>query len=89
VRRDPELSVVQESLDQVVLANRLGIDAAWAVEHHFLVERARRDRTRMLRCTGMHLGQTDPEDVPDAVGLFAGSGNGAVQDPGDGSDPHG
>ena len=35
-----ELSVVQESLDQVALADRLGIDAAWAVEHHFLEEYA-------------------------------------------------
>jgi alkanesulfonate monooxygenase SsuD/methylene tetrahydromethanopterin reductase-like flavin-dependent oxidoreductase (luciferase family) len=35
-----ELTVVQESLDQVALADRLGIDAAWAVEHHFLEEYA-------------------------------------------------
>jgi alkanesulfonate monooxygenase SsuD/methylene tetrahydromethanopterin reductase-like flavin-dependent oxidoreductase (luciferase family) len=37
---DAELRVVQESLDQVALADRLGLDAAWAVEHHFLEEYA-------------------------------------------------
>jgi alkanesulfonate monooxygenase SsuD/methylene tetrahydromethanopterin reductase-like flavin-dependent oxidoreductase (luciferase family) len=37
---EAELRVVQEALDQVVLADRLGIDTAWAVEHHFLEEYA-------------------------------------------------
>jgi alkanesulfonate monooxygenase SsuD/methylene tetrahydromethanopterin reductase-like flavin-dependent oxidoreductase (luciferase family) len=33
-----ELRLYQEALDQVELADRLGIDYAWEVEHHFLEE---------------------------------------------------
>ena len=33
-----ELKLYQEALDQVELADRLGIDYAWEVEHHFLEE---------------------------------------------------
>lgn len=33
-----ELRVYQESLDQVELADRLGLDYVWEVEHHFLEE---------------------------------------------------
>ncbi|MFT4572476.1 MAG: alkanesulfonate monooxygenase SsuD [Hyphomicrobiaceae bacterium] len=33
-----EHRLFHEALDQVVLADRLGIDHAWAVEHHFLEE---------------------------------------------------
>src|SRR3989442_7716903 len=33
-----ELRLIQEALDQVELADRLGIDFAWEVEHHFLEE---------------------------------------------------
>ncbi len=33
-----ELQLFQEALDQVELADRLGIDYAWEVEHHFLEE---------------------------------------------------
>jgi alkanesulfonate monooxygenase SsuD/methylene tetrahydromethanopterin reductase-like flavin-dependent oxidoreductase (luciferase family) len=33
-----ELQLFQEALDQVELADRLGIDHAWEVEHHFLEE---------------------------------------------------
>src|SRR5262245_30756014 len=33
-----ELRLFQEALDQVELADRLGIDFAWEVEHHFLGE---------------------------------------------------
>ena len=35
---DAELDLFQEALDQVELADRLGIDYAWEVEHHFLEE---------------------------------------------------
>ncbi len=35
---DDELNLIREGLDQVELADRLGIDHAWAVEHHFLEE---------------------------------------------------
>jgi alkanesulfonate monooxygenase SsuD/methylene tetrahydromethanopterin reductase-like flavin-dependent oxidoreductase (luciferase family) len=35
---DSELQLFQEALDQVELADRLGIDYAWEVEHHFLEE---------------------------------------------------
>ncbi len=37
-REDTELRVFQEALDQVELADRLGIDFVWEVEHHFLEE---------------------------------------------------
>jgi alkanesulfonate monooxygenase SsuD/methylene tetrahydromethanopterin reductase-like flavin-dependent oxidoreductase (luciferase family) len=33
-----ELHLFQDALDQVELADRLGIDYAWEVEHHFLEE---------------------------------------------------
>src|SRR5207249_7879354 len=33
-----ELQLFQDALDQVELADRLGIDFAWEVEHHFLEE---------------------------------------------------
>ena len=35
---DVELRLYQEALDQVELADRLGIDYVWEVEHHFLEE---------------------------------------------------
>jgi alkanesulfonate monooxygenase SsuD/methylene tetrahydromethanopterin reductase-like flavin-dependent oxidoreductase (luciferase family) len=35
-----ELALFQQALDQVELADRLGIDHAWEVEHHFLEEYA-------------------------------------------------
>jgi len=35
---DAEHKLVQEALHQIELADRLGIDYAWAVEHHFLEE---------------------------------------------------
>ena len=37
-REGAELQLFQEALDQVELADRLGIDYAWEVEHHFLEE---------------------------------------------------
>ena len=35
---DSEQRLFQDALDQVELADRLGIDHAWEVEHHFLEE---------------------------------------------------
>lgn len=35
---DSELELVQNALTEVELADRLGIDFAWAVEHHFMEE---------------------------------------------------
>ena len=35
---DDERRLVQDALSQVELADRLGLDYAWAVEHHFLEE---------------------------------------------------
>ena len=37
-QEDSELRMISEALDQVELADRLGIDYAWEVEHHFLEE---------------------------------------------------
>ena len=36
--RDAEYRVLQEALEQIDLADRLGIDYVWEVEHHFLEE---------------------------------------------------
>ena len=35
---DSELRRYQQALDQIELADRLGIDYVWEVEHHFLEE---------------------------------------------------
>jgi alkanesulfonate monooxygenase SsuD/methylene tetrahydromethanopterin reductase-like flavin-dependent oxidoreductase (luciferase family) len=35
---DSEYRIVQEATEQVILGDKLGIDHAWAVEHHFLEE---------------------------------------------------
>src|SRR5579863_6181922 len=35
---DGELTLYQNALDQVELADKLGYDTAWEVEHHFLEE---------------------------------------------------
>src|SRR5499426_3156292 len=35
---DAELRLYQQALDQIELADRLGIDYVWEVEHHFLEE---------------------------------------------------
>ena len=37
-RPDSEYQLLQDSLAQIALADRLGYDYAWAVEHHFLEE---------------------------------------------------
>ncbi len=37
-KNDDEQRLFNEALDQVALADRLGVDYAWAVEHHFLDE---------------------------------------------------
>src|SRR6059036_3876566 len=37
-QEDSEARLIREALAQVELANRLGIDYAWEVEHHFLEE---------------------------------------------------
>ena len=33
-----ELRLIEEATEQIVLADKIGIDHAWAVEHHFLEE---------------------------------------------------
>ena len=35
---DSEYRIIQEATEQVMLGDRLGIDHAWSVEHHFLEE---------------------------------------------------
>ncbi len=37
-QQESELQLFQEALDQVELADRVGLDYAWEVEHHFLEE---------------------------------------------------
>ena len=38
-KRDSELTLYHNALDQLELADRLGCDFAWEVEHHFLERR--------------------------------------------------
>ncbi|GIT68333.1 MAG: hypothetical protein Ct9H300mP26_0200 [Acidimicrobiales bacterium] len=35
---EAELRLIEEATEQIVLADKIGIDHAWAVEHHFLEE---------------------------------------------------
>ena len=37
-KEDDELNLYQNALEQIELADRLGYDHAWQVEHHFLEE---------------------------------------------------
>ena len=37
-KEDSELNLVHDAIDQCVLGDKLGIDYAWSVEHHFLEE---------------------------------------------------
>ena len=37
---ESEFQLIQEAVEQVQLADRIGIEHAWAVEHHFLDEYA-------------------------------------------------
>ena len=39
-KENDELKLYQDALDQVELADNLGIDYVWEVEHHFLEEYA-------------------------------------------------
>jgi alkanesulfonate monooxygenase SsuD/methylene tetrahydromethanopterin reductase-like flavin-dependent oxidoreductase (luciferase family) len=57
---DSEERLIREALEQVELADRLGVDYAWEVEHHFLEEyppAARRPIQRREASTGP---QRDP-----------------------------
>ena len=54
---DDEYRLLKEALEQVVLADRLGFDYAWEVEHHFLDEYSTR---RLPRCSSPPLQRTDP-----------------------------
>jgi hypothetical protein len=44
-----EYKLVKEAIEQVELADRLGIDCAWAVEHHFLEEYSHSSASEVLR----------------------------------------
>ena len=35
---EAELRLIEEATEQIVLADQIGVDHAWAVEHHFLEE---------------------------------------------------
>lgn len=68
-----ELELISDALEQVELADRLGSDVAWEVEHHFLEEHshssapevflaAARQRTRDIRL-GHGVIQTDAAGI--------------------------
>ena len=45
---DGEHRLIQDALEQVALADRVGIDCVWEVEHHFLEEYSHSQRLRRL-----------------------------------------
>ena len=47
-----ELKLFQDALDQVELADRLGIDHMWEVEHHFLEEYAHSSAPEIFLAAG-------------------------------------
>ena len=46
---DSERRMFHEALDQIELADRLGIDYVWEVEHHFLEEYSHSGAPEVLR----------------------------------------
>src|SRR5881409_2939263 len=80
-----ELKLFQDALDQVELADRLGIDYAWEVEHHFLEEyshssapevflAAASQRTKRIRLghgiVQLPLGFNHPARVAERIGML-------------------
>jgi alkanesulfonate monooxygenase SsuD/methylene tetrahydromethanopterin reductase-like flavin-dependent oxidoreductase (luciferase family) len=67
---DTEHRIIQQTLDQIELADRLGFRAAWAVEHHFLEEYAHLSAPEVLlaaasqRTTQIRLGHGIVNTVP-------------------------
>lgn len=45
---DAEQQLIHEAIDQVILADEIGIDCAWATEHHFLEEYAHSSASEVL-----------------------------------------
>jgi alkanesulfonate monooxygenase SsuD/methylene tetrahydromethanopterin reductase-like flavin-dependent oxidoreductase (luciferase family) len=87
-----ELQLYQNALDQVELADRLGYDYAWEVEHHFLEEYshspapevflgAASQRTRQIRlCHGiMQLTTTHPARCAERIAALDLVSNGRVE----------
>jgi alkanesulfonate monooxygenase SsuD/methylene tetrahydromethanopterin reductase-like flavin-dependent oxidoreductase (luciferase family) len=87
-----ELRLYQNALDQVALADRLGYDYAWEVEHHFLEEyshspapevflAAASQRTRKIRlCHGiMQLTTTHPARCAERIAALDLVSNGRVE----------
>jgi alkanesulfonate monooxygenase SsuD/methylene tetrahydromethanopterin reductase-like flavin-dependent oxidoreductase (luciferase family) len=87
-----ELTLYQNALDQVELADRLGYDYAWEVEHHFLEEyshspapevflAAASQRTRQIRlCHGiMQLTTTHPARCAERIAALDLVSNGRVE----------
>ena len=67
---DAEHRIIQQTLDQIELADKLGFRAAWAVEHHFLEEYAHSSAPEVLlaaasqRTTRIRLGHGIVNTVP-------------------------
>src|SRR5881396_3119968 len=89
---DSEQRLFQEALDQVELADRLGIDHAWEVEHHFLEEyshssapevflAAASQRTRQIRLAHgiIQLTTNHPARVAERVSTLDLVSNGRVE----------
>ena len=58
-----ELKLFQDALDQVELADKLGIDFAWEVEHHFLEEYSHSSSPE-VRIRAVHKRKPPREDPP-------------------------
>ncbi len=62
-----EAQLLAQTLDQVALADRLGFDYAWEVEHHFLEESsARRTRAAVRDRRGRRARPSTPDPPPGA-----------------------
>src|SRR5207237_1225217 len=66
---DDEHRLLKDALDQVELADRLGIDYAWEVEHHFLEEYSHSSAPEVfLAAASQRRPEADAEAAPAAVG---------------------
>ena len=64
-----EHRLFQEALDQVELADKLGIDYAWEVEHHFLEEYSHSSAPEIFlaACSQRTKDPARPRHLPDAA----------------------
>ena len=65
---ESEHRLFHEALQQVVLADRLGIDYAWEVEHHFLEEYSHSSAPEVFLAAAAAKDEADPPRPRDSSG---------------------